>query len=983
MSTNKKYTSYAELQDFWIKNIAPNYFDFENINNYRAGIFGYINEVMSTVTMDTHNALNIARREFYPVSAQNAQSIYKMAALQKIGLPVATPASCNAVLLLNQDEVLSNSTDKGGVRTCVIDNSVSIAANNIPFSLLYPIIIISKNTNGEWTHTIHYDKSITNDLDTNVNANYYITNKTVNQDGKRYILLAVNLKQLKRESIPQLVTMNGAVKTISQTFSFEGDLAGFEVFYYENADATPIQLKKIMQGNGVVEQPFCQYRLLGDNKLEISFPNNIYFTPALNSEIRVDVYTSLGKNGEFPAFSGSLACNMESELYPYNNNMTMIGVINGSCTGGVDKPTMDIYTKMVQDAYSTNGTFTTSNDLQVKFNNISKNSNNMVKFQKRRSDIMYRQYGAFILLKDDHGNVVPTNTLDARMSLDEFDSQNGLEQNAFIKPGTLFTYEEDKYTIKKIDPEELTLGDDLDSYEGADFIYTSPFLISVSLNPNLVGYYSNSIDVIKSVEYSYINDNSITQFIGSNLSVYRNAIAGENFYKIAITLSPTSEIDVNEIVSIPSVDNEDYYFRASKNGKVVSLVYEEDTVVCNIRYNDGDTDKFVVGSSVKNIDGEYEYQAGYSMNVNVYDTFVEGDILATKKVTDLGKIRACLDLKNVLYMNDLYIPMTIEGYNEELNTYQLCAYISTDDIMDDDSILIDHGICGISGGEDENVNIPFSNLKMAISVFYKYNDSNSIHKYSKYDYFKAHTITNTYEENSEDGISIISHIDFIRSTLTFEELEDSVNEDGINEDGFIINIKEIPLAKAAWIKNTNNFKYLINEVSDDFAILKDAFYDLENNYGIDMKFYNTYGKSKFFRTGIRDKWNPLSRVDCSFNFGVCLSSVSTQSLFLEQFRTYLKDRVESINSTLGNQSIYIMGLTSEIQSKFPEVEYMEYYGFNEHSYDTQKIEPIPSNEMSSGLKTTYIPEFINIRTHVENGENIPDITVEFLNMLEE
>ena len=983
MSINKKYTSSAELQDYWTNNIAPKYFDFDNVNNYRAGIFGYINEVMSTVTMDAHNALNIARREFYPVSAQNAQSIYKMAALQKIGLPVATAASCNAILLLNQDEVLSNSTEKNGVRTCVIDNSASIAADNIPFSLLYPIVIVSKNTNGTWSHTIHYDKSIKNDLDTDVSANYYITNKTINQDGKRYILLAVNLKQLKRESIQQLITMNSAVKTVSLLFPFEGDLAGFEVFYYEEADSTPVQLKKIMQGNGISESPFCQYRLLGDNLMEITFPNNIYFTPALNSEIRLDVYTSLGKSGDFPAFSGSLTCSMESEQYPYNNNMSMIGIVNGSCTGGVDKPNMNVYTQTVQDAYSTNGTITTSNDLQVKFNNISKNSNNMVKFQKRRADIMYRQYGAFILLKDEDGNVVPTNTLDVKMTLDEFDTQNGIDQNAFIKPGSLFTYEEDSYTIKKIDPEELTLGDDLDSYDGADFIYTSPFLISVSLNPNLVGYYSNSIDETRSVEYSYINDESITQFIGSNLTIYRNAIAGENFYKISMSISPTSEIDPSEIIIKPTVDDEDYYFRAEKNGKVVSLTYDVDSVICNIRYDDGETDSFIVGSSVAYNEDGYEYQSGYSMNVNVFDTFVEGDILATKKVEDLGKIKACLDLKNILYENELYIPMVIEDYNEELNLYTLCAYISTDDIMDDDSILIDHGICGISGGEDENVNIPFSNLKMRVSVFYKNDESNNIHKYSKFDYFKAHTMTNTYEENSESGISLITQIDFIRSTLTFEEAADSSDEDGVNEDGFIINIKELPLAKAAWIKDTTNFRYLINEVYNDFKILKDAFYSLENNYGIDMKFYNTYGKSRFFRTGIRDNWNPPSRVDCSFRFGVCLSSINTQASFLEQFRAYLKEKVESINSTLGNQSIYIMILTSDITKKFPEVEYMEYYGFNEHGYETQKIEPIPTNSMDPSAKTSYIPEFINIRSHVENGENIPDISVEFLNTLEE
>ena len=134
MADIKRYTSTAELQEYWLENIAPNYFDMTKINNYRVGIFGYINEVMSTVTMDTHNSINIARREFYPVTAQIPQSIYKMAALQKVGLPVATPATCKAVLMLDVDEIIENSSYRNGNYTCVIDSTAEILAEDIPFS---------------------------------------------------------------------------------------------------------------------------------------------------------------------------------------------------------------------------------------------------------------------------------------------------------------------------------------------------------------------------------------------------------------------------------------------------------------------------------------------------------------------------------------------------------------------------------------------------------------------------------------------------------------------------------------------------------------------------------------------------------------------------------------------------------------------------------------------------------------------------------
>lgn len=77
----RDYTNLTtEIQD-WIDNIAPKYFNFDQVANYRTGIFGYVNEVMGTVTEDTFNAVSVARREFYPTHALYDESIYRMAAL--------------------------------------------------------------------------------------------------------------------------------------------------------------------------------------------------------------------------------------------------------------------------------------------------------------------------------------------------------------------------------------------------------------------------------------------------------------------------------------------------------------------------------------------------------------------------------------------------------------------------------------------------------------------------------------------------------------------------------------------------------------------------------------------------------------------------------------------------------------------------------------------------------------------------------------
>lgn len=1027
MTDIRRYTSTAEVQDYWLNNIAPNYFDFDKVNNYRSGIFGYINEVMSTVTMDTHNAINIARREFYPITAQNPQSLNKMAALQKVGLPLATPATCRAVLILDEEEIIENSSYKNGNYTCVIDNTVEILADVLPFVILYPIVIVANRANGKWNYTIHWDKSGKNDLDTETSS-YYLNHKTIKNEGKNYLMIEARLYQAERESIAELVTTDAMLQTVSINFEFEGDLANFEVYYTEEPEVSkPIHLQKVLKGGATPTVPFCEYTLIDENTLQLVFPKNIYFTPEINSEIRVDFYTSLGTEGEFNFYAGDLTCDMESEQYPYNNNMTMIGVIDGICSGASNMPNQAEYARSIKDAYATNHTITTTSDLQIRFDKIANSNKNRVRFRKKRSDC-FREYGAYILLKDEAGNVVPTNSLSISLRLDEFDIHNGIYQDAIIKPGALFEYDPKSdmmeiYTGKRIDVEKdedlglseeeledeaspiLTIASDLSPFDSTNsrFIYTNPFLIIATLQPNVVGYYSNSISETHYVEYEYINDDSIVQFIGSNLKFYRNAINKENFYRITFTISPTAELNIEDVIELPPepvVDEETgimedngYYFRAEQSGHVVSVEYIEDSgVVCTIEYVDGETDTIQV-SSIIDTDPEdpdsFIYEGGYTLTKDAYDTFVEGDILGISKVTDKGKIRAGLVFKGYLDNAQMYVPMTIEEYDDETNAFTLAGYISTDDDIDSGMILIENGIMSMDGSEDDNVSIASAGLKTQIHVFYNYDDQNIPHQFGNYSYFRAHTLTNSYTDADESGIDLIKPITFIKSTLTFEEPEDSGETDeelGIDFDGddIVVTIHEMPLVKANWLKETTNFDYLIREVMLDYERIQELYYQLENNYSVDMKFYNSYGRSKFFRAGIRENWQTLDHVNISFRFGIYLSGTTNTGVFLTSFRSYVKNKIEEINGTVGtSQSLYIMNLIHDIKENFHEIGYIEYYGFDEYGYDVQKIEPVPTTEMSETLLLNYIPEFINVSTTFINGVNTPVVEVTFLDSADE
>jgi hypothetical protein len=260
-----------------------------------------------------------------------------------------------------------------------------------------------------------------------------------------------------------------------------------------------------------------------------------------------------------------------------------------------------------------------------------------------------------------------------------------------------------------------------------------------------------------------------------------------------------------------------------------------------------------------------------------------------------------------------------------------------------------------------------TDLKFEVSTFYQNDDTNLSHKYSTYDFYKNHTMTNTYTVISD--ITLVQHVDFIRSTLLFvEDVED-----------YILSFSEIPMVKANWVKNTDNFKYLINTIRTNYDNLTIAYYLLENDYGIDLKFFNTYGKSKFYKVGVGNTMSTLDSVNCSFGFGISLVSLTNPDIFIGKFRTYVKDYVESLNDVTNiGQSIYIMNLIASIKEEFSEIAYIEYYGMNSYSYEVQKIEALTEAQLPPQELTTFIPEFINISSYNNGNETYPSVDVTIL-----
>ena len=263
-----------------------------------------------------------------------------------------------------------------------------------------------------------------------------------------------------------------------------------------------------------------------------------------------------------------------------------------------------------------------------------------------------------------------------------------------------------------------------------------------------------------------------------------------------------------------------------------------------------------------------------------------------------------------------------------------------------------------------------ANLILEMNVLYNNNGDNIQNKYTEYAGFNNFTLTNVYISAEGDTFDLINTLPFIRSTVDFVP--------GGDLDGdFKITISESPMIGAEWAADLEMYDYLVEKYASIDSKLNDAYTSLENNFSIDSKFYNTYGKARFYSVGNQvDTLSKLDSVKCKFHFGVSLNIISSTEQFITEFRDFIQDYIESDEKiTSIGQDLYIMNMIAALRQNFSEIAYIEYYGFNSYDYMAQRIVGPDLEEYFED----FIPEFLNLEIITDvNGTKHPNITVDIL-----
>lgn len=867
----RDYSSIYSIKEFALKEIAPKYFEMDNVNLLNIGLIGYVSDLVANMTEDTFNSISTYTREIFPNLAQIPETLYNYAARLQIDNLFATPAQINLALFVNEKDIINLGQRKESMYEFVLDSDLVVDIEGVQFMPDYNIIITAKPYRGDYIFTAQYDMTFKNSLSTVVNP--YIKTTRIAMNGSNYLGLFIKVRQVNKFEQVEHIISNDKINLPTISFEFNDQIANFEVFYKPLGSDNYTQLKKIMHGSVPLKVPFCFYRIKDENKVEISFTaRENYFQPEFNSEILINYYTTLGSKGNFPEYKGTnITVIPKSEVYLYNNNIILFAVPQGESHDGRDKLSLEELREKIIELTSTSGAYNNENDLQLYFSNHKYKNNNDVLFIKKRDDLLERIFSAFSLFKDNNNDYYPTNTLNMDLYKEDFDLEYEQSNRYILKAGHLFKYDPN-YIDKVVCIRGKKLTDDLSAID-EPFIFTNPFLMTLSKNPSVIGYYLNSLDNKHSLEYTYVNIDSPIQFICNAIQIKRNALIGEDEYTLSINIAPISPLES------PLVD---------KDGN------------------------------------------------------------------DLGKLKVILTIEDNGH-EICYKEFTLKSHDKSSDIYTFETKIKTDDYMTLTQKMRVYEMKNRNTGKVEISLIPMYNAKINIHTLYKYDGWVLAHKFANLTDYADYTLTNTYTSQA----SFIIPLHIMRSRVKYLPYvyPDPKTQQPIND--FYMYISSIPLVGAKRMKDANAFSHFLNLIFNQYNYLMEIVDKITNNYGIDLKFYNTYGRSKNFIVG--EEGELLDKTNITIHFKVAPTVGAIEEELVRDLKIFIKDYIEGINNK-GYNSIYISNLIQAIENQFPEVKYLKFVRINNYDSSVQVIENKKSdlNLLTKEERRDYVPEYLTI-----------------------
>lgn len=746
-----------------------------------------------------------------------------------------------------------------------------------------------------------------------------------------------------------------------------------------------------------------------------------FFMPEFNSDLQIILYITEGYDGNFEVYNGTdITLIPNNEKYVYANTYLTAAKPIGSSADGTDEADIDTLQALTVENYRTATALTTENDLQEFFNNYkNRYGDSFIQFIKKRDDVYERVFSAFtIQYYNDY--IYKADTLNMKLNIDDFDEiEKGVIY--MLQPGYLFTSNEgdryayflrdeekynqyyaeyleakangeipfiedetvipgyldrpasyatfkkrhgldDRKTVFDLTEEEYAIYDDPTNLK---FLYTNPFLLKINKEYNIVTTYLPYINNTTLVDFTGENSDSFVQFVNYILTVERT-FQKEKRYHVQLTV--TSTISVDE--SIPFVKYEkdeetgeyhffDKYTTYENDLRIVMAITDDVKEICFIELHPTAYDPETMA---------YTFEADFSTDDTITNEnrmgIEDGKIYRNKTTGDYYKVHKDDNTLYDLYNSNDEITATdisVDVVTEKYNAGELYIWCEVYNMSSSSYIRVPMSdvVCKIYTlynriySEEQDGLVPVTE-EQTNNIFtgYEFIDGE--------DTFKKRIWTNQYSTATEK-VSFIETLSSVRTNINFYDYTKYHTEDGeIVYDNDIMDIvmSSLIYLRASETLNKPRLSNFFSQFLSNYKHLTDIINTrLRNETGVDVKFYNTYGRSRTFIIG--EESEPLDTVNLELSFDMWYVSGTDILTATPEVKMFIKKEVESLNGTTYN-NLFISNLMRKIEINFPYVDHIRFNSINRYDTDYQAIKATVEdiNDLSVEKRRYYVPELL-------------------------
>lgn len=913
----------------FVDQLKAKYIDVPEETMY-LGVYGYLSSIFANLIQNTATIVSDYATEAIPTKAKFEKNIISHALSLGIKNIFAQPAEIDVFLAFTESALENNMTvvtDTSGstnsvANKIIIDKDAVFYIGNekqYPYILDYDLIIkrILSADGNFYSYTAQYDMDTEgrNVLSNIVNP-YLPALGKIKIENETLIALQLTLRQLYHSTITKEIIVDNPFETKTLTFEFEDQLAYFYVIINEKKQYDQLESDSTLNTNSNVEEIYLEpvYEGLSNYNSNNKFINYMFldektirlkfnrnsYIPSSNVSITVHIYTTLGSECNF-TLSNQYQTIQNLVSSKYSYNALYYVLRSTSDSQyGRDKYSIERLKYFIPKEILSRGSITTYTDLNNYFNTIQTDDCKIYLLQKIHNQIE-RLFYCYLLMKSNN-NVIPTNTITINFKRTDFylSSQN----NFIILPGKAIAQginENNAKCVTLLNEYQDTL-----DFENKGFLYTNPLMIVINKNPFYVSYFNINVNYTRQLYFEYINENSILQFVAMQFSVYKdtNAMTSENEFHIEMTFSQNIDIDY-DLISFSS-DNE----ISSCLISVFALLYypsesEGDTIE-PFRYIEGTIKNYDINTGVYTFD--FCLTTNYRLSKkNTYMYFNTG----------LKEIKTGNDTSSYLYKN-----MKIKFFfMVRLDKKYGSTFMNENKV----SVNVNNYIPNVNSYTLTNI---YSAGDLGVDFYYDYSN-----------------IMNSYIELQKDNENnmnfIVSKVPVIRYSW-WNYLED-IQDESIKKQRQLEFFKLLDYRR----------KYIENAITL-----------LEDSFGIDFKFYNTYGKSLMYNI---DNTTNIDKINLSLKFEIKFVTKEDQ-VMLPSITKSIKEYMENINKI---DDLHMPNLITEIKNKYESnIVYIKFIKLNNYPSLWQSIYKNPIMSKNEFLESQTVPEFININTTI-NGD--PDI----------